>query len=241
MIYSSVENEKIKEIKKIQNKKYRDIKNLFIVEGEHLVKEAYKTNNLVTLIKEEDFDISLDIETLTVTKKVMKYLSELDNPSKVIGVCKKNIGNIKGNKILALDGVQDPGNLGTIIRSSVAFDVDTILIGKNCVDIYNSKVIRATQGLIFNCNFVLCDLIDTLTNMKEYKILATKVDGGTSLDKIKTTNKFVVVMGSEGMGVSKEILSLCNEYLYIDMNSNCESLNVAVATSIILYELRGNK
>ena len=238
MIYSSIDNEKIKMIKKLQTKKFRDIDNLFIVEGDHLVKEAYNAGLLKTLIIEEDYEFSLEVEKMYCTSKVMKYLSELDTPKKVMGVCLKRNNKVTGNRILALDGVQDPGNLGTIIRSAVAFNVDTIILSEECVDLYNSKVIRASQGMLFHINIVIGNLKEILSSLNDYKIYGTKVDGGTSLDNILVPEKFVIVMGNEGNGMSNEISNICDNYIYIDMNSNCESLNVAVATSIILYELR---
>lgn len=238
MIYSSIDNEKIKMIKKLQTKKFRDIDNLFIVEGDHLVKEAYNAGLLKTLIIEEDYEFSLEVDKMYCTSKVMKYLSELDTPKKVMGVCLKRNNKVTGNRILALDGVQDPGNLGTIIRSAVAFNIDTIILSEECVDLYNSKVIRASQGMLFHINIVIGNLKEILSSLNEYKIYGTKVDGGTSLDNILVPEKFVIVMGNEGNGMSNEISNICDNYIYIDMNSNCESLNVAVATSIILYELR---
>ena len=125
MIYTSTSNEKIKNIKKLQNKKYRDQENLFIVEGEHLVKEAFSLSRLELLIVEENYDIDIDIPKMIVNDKVMKYLSELETPTHYLGVVKKNNNNFIGKRIIALDGVQDPGNLGTIIRSSKAFNIDT--------------------------------------------------------------------------------------------------------------------
>ena len=143
------------------------------------------------------------------------------------------------NKILMLDGVQDPGNLGTIIRSSVAFNVDTIIVSNDTVDMYNSKVLRATQGMIFNINIIERNIEDTIVNLKKngYIVYGTKVNGGKSLKSVEKSKKFAIIMGNEGKGVSSSILDLCSDYIYIDMNSNCESLNVGVATSIILYEL----
>ena len=136
-----------------------------------------------------------------------------------------------------MDNVQDPGNLGTIIRSSVAFNVDTIILSNTTVDLYNSKVIRASQGMIFDANIVIGDLKELLGNLENYTIYGTRVDGGKELKTISKEEKQIIIMGNEGKGVSKEILDMCDEYLYINMNNNCESLNVAVATSIILYEL----
>ncbi len=239
MLYTSLENKNIKNIKKLYTKKYRDEYNEFLIEGEHLVLEAYKNGILKELILEEGTDFKLDVETSYVTSNVLKYISELSNPSKIMGICKKIESKEIGNKIVMLDGVQDPGNLGTIIRSSVAFNIDTIILSKSCVDLYNSKVLRATQGMIFNVNIIEEDLEEIIPILKEknYKVYGTKVNGGKNLKKIEKTDKFAIIMGNEGNGVKPEILDMCSDYIYIDMNKNCESLNVGIATSIILYEL----
>lgn len=238
MLYTSVDNKKIKNIKKLNTKKYRDEFNEFIIEGEHLILEAYKHGFLKEVILEENTNLDIDVPISFATNNVLKYISDLDNPSKMIGICRKISKKQLGNKIVVLDGVQDPGNLGTIIRSSVAFNADTIIC-ENCVDLYNSKVIRATQGMLFNINIYeenIIDLIKKLSN-NEYKIYGTKVNGGKSLKNVERCEKFAIIMGNEGTGVREEVLDLCSEYIYIDMNENCESLNVGVATSIILYEL----
>ena len=239
MLYSSIENKKIKNIKKLNAKKYRDEFNEFLIEGEHLVLEAYKNGILKEVILEENTDIDINIEKSYVTSSVLKYISELDNPAKIMGICKKLDKKNIGNKILILDGVQDPGNLGTIIRSSVAFNIDTIILSRECVDLYNSKVLRATQGMIFNINIIEEDLLELVSNLKKdgYKVYGTKVNGGKSLKNIEKTDKFAIIMGNEGNGVNPYILDMCSDYIYIDMNKSCESLNVGVATSIILYEL----
>lgn len=239
MIYTSIQNDRIKELAKLKEKKYRDQTNLFLIEGEHLVREAYNHGCLKTLIKLENEAFALDIETLEVNEKVLNYISSLKTSAKVIGVCQKKNDELIGNHLLLLDDVQDPGNLGTIIRSAVAFNVDTVILGENCVDLYNEKVVRATQGLIFGINIISKNLDNLIPYLKEkeYKIYATKVTGGKSLKSIEKNEKFAIIMGNEGSGVKPSLLNACDEYLYIDMNKNCESLNVAVATSIILYEL----
>ena len=199
MIYTSIENSKIKEIKKLYTKKYRDNYNLFIVEGEHLVLEAHKNNMLEELILLEDFDIDLNVKKSYVSLNVMKYISELDSVPKVIGICKKLEEKELGNRILILDEIQDPGNLGTIIRSCVAFNVDTIILSKNCVDVYNSKVIRATQGMLFNINIIEKELEEFIPKLKSngYKILGTKVDGGKSIKEVEKNKKTCIIMGEK--------------------------------------------
>lgn len=239
MVYTSTDNKKIKELKKLNMKKYRDENNLFLIEGEHLVLEAYKKGVLEELLLEENTKLDLDVETSYLSKNVLKYISELDNPSNIIGVCQKIEEKELGNKVLVLDDIQDPGNLGTIIRSAVAFNIDTIIVSNNTVDIYNSKVIRASQGMIFNINILKRDLNEFIPEIKNngYKIYATKVDNGKSLKGLEIENKFAIIMGNEGNGVHKNLQDLADTYLYIEMNKSCESLNVAIATSIILYEL----
>ena len=239
-MYSSIQNEKIKSIKKLREKKYRDIEGLFIVEGKNLVMEAYKNNLLKTLIVLDNSSFNLSIETIRVSENVMKYLSELNTPNEIMGICyKKKEKNISGN-ILILDNIQDPGNLGTIIRSAVAFSISTIIVSPDTVSIYNSKVLRSTQGLLFDVNIIVRDISGAIDDLKQngYKIYGTKVDNGKNLKDIDSTNKYAVIMGNEGSGVNKDILDKCDEYIYIPMNEKCESLNVGVATSIILYEMR---
>lgn len=239
MVYSSIANAKIKNIKKLNDKKYRDMVGLFLIEGEHLVIEAYKNNCLKTLIVEENYNFKLDLETMITTTNVLKYISKLDNPPKVMGICYKRDIKELGDKLLILDNVQDPGNLGTIIRSAVAFNIDTIILGSDCVDLYNPKVLRATQGLIFGINIKVENLPDIIPwlKQKEYKLLVTNLNGGNDIKTIEKNNKFAIIVGNEGQGVKKEIIDLSDESIYIKMNSKCESLNVGVATGIILYEL----
>ena len=239
MIYTSIENEHIKEIKKLNNKKYRDLNGKFIIEGKHLVEEAINNNLVEEILLLEGNNEKYDVKTNYVNGKVMKYITELDNPSKIIGICHKKNDKIQGNHILILDDIQDPGNLGTIIRSAVAFNIDTIILSKTGVDLYNSKVLRSTQGMIFNINIVVSDIKEEILKLKgdNYKILTTNVEGGKLVKSIEKNQKFAIIIGNEGKGVSKEIKELSDEYIYIEMNKKCESLNAAVATSIILYEL----
>ena len=242
MIYTSTSNEKIKALSRLNEKKYRDQEDLFLIEGEHVVLEAYKKGLIKELIVDENEGFKLDVPTIHVTSKVIKYLSNLTTPPKIMAVCKKINSNTIGRKILILDDIQDPGNLGAIIRSAVAFNVDTIVLSVNSVDLYNSKVIRSTQGLLFYLNYIRCDIIDFINKIKHdnYTIYGTKVDGGKILKNVDTKKeKFAIIMGNEGNGLNKNIYPLCDDFIYIEMNNVCESLNVAVATSIILYEFLG--
>lgn len=238
-VITSLDNKRIKNLAKLLNKKYRDETGLFLVEGEHLVIEAKRAGSLIEVIKCEDYEMDFDVTTTIVTYDVIKKLSNTLNPQRVIGVCKKLDNKDIGNKVLILEDIQDPGNLGTIIRSSVAFGVDTIVVSNNTVDMYNDKVLRSSEGMIFHIDIVKMDVSECIDKLHEegYEIYGTKVDGGTDLRDVTVGDKYAVIMGNEGAGVSNSTLDKCDKYIYIPMNSDCESLNVGVATSIILYEL----
>ena len=239
MFYSSTNNEFIKSIKKLNEKKYRDNTNTFLVEGEHLVLEAIKNNLVKYVIVRDNYDFDYD-NKIVVTDKVLKYISNLNTPSGIMAVCNKPNSKKLGSRIIVLDNIQDPGNLGTIIRSSVAFNFDTIVISNDSVDVYNSKVIRATQGMLFNVNIIVTDIKEFLNSIKdEYKIIGTDVVNGKSVSDFKNVEKFAIIMGNEGQGISNDTKKLCSDFVYIPMNQDCESLNVGVAASIIMYELGG--
>ena len=234
---TSLNNERIKKYLKLKNKKYRDQEKLFLIEGEHLVKEALKNNILFDLLVMED--VVIDFNYTIVSKEIITKLSSLESIPKMIGVCKiLDKKEITSNKVLLLDNIQDPGNLGTIIRSSLAFNFKDIVLSLNSVDLYNEKVIRATQGMIFKVNIIRNDLKNIITELKkkDYIILGTNVRDGIDVKEIKN-KKIGLVMGNEGQGVSDDISKLCDKNLYIKMNREVESLNVAVATSILEYEL----
>ena len=234
----SIDNKRIKEVRKLKEKKNRDKEKKYIIEGIHLVNEAYKSGNLLEVFTTSD-EYDLDVKTTLINDSVMKSISVLETPYNIIGVCKYSEEKEIGNKILLLDNIQDPGNLGTIIRSAVAFNNDTIVLNNLSVDLYNSKVLRASQGNNFYINILRKDLKEFIPFLKEneYEIYSTNVENGTELKNIKFGKKYAIIMGNEGQGVSKELQELSDKNIYINVNDNCESLNVAVATSIILYEL----
>ena len=235
----SLDNSKIKSLRKLKEKKYRDKEKLFLIEGEHLVIEAYKTNLLkeVILCNKE---LDIDVPKIYVSEKVMNTLSDLQSKVGIIGVCeiKENILDYKDN-ILILDGVQDPGNLGTIIRSALAFNIKNIVLSKDTVDLYNTKVLRSAEGNNFHLNIVRDDLEKVITTLKEkkYVIYGTDVVDGIDIKDVKNKEKYAIIMGNEGNGIKEYIKKMVDKNIYIPMNENCESLNVGVSASIILYEL----
>lgn len=237
MVITSLENKKVKDVVKLQSKKYRDLTNSFVVETEHLINEAKKAHIVKELfLVGNEFDSP---NTNFVTEEVMKKMSTMESPSTMLAVCEKsNSSEIIGDRILLLDNIQDPGNLGTIIRSSVAFGVSTIILSLDTVDLYNPKVIRASEGMFCHVNIISMDLIDAINIIKArgIKVYGTNVVDGVDVRSVDG-NSYALVMGNEGNGVRGEIQELCDDNLYIPMNKSCESLNVGVACSILLYEL----
>lgn len=233
MIITSLKNEKVKYWYNLRNKKFRDQERRFLIEGDHLINEARKQNLVIETISIVDKNADY-----FVTKEIMEKISEQKSISYNAAVVRFiSEDSITGN-VLILDGVQDPGNLGTIIRSCIAFGVSNIILSDNSVDLYNSKVIRATEGMIFNINVLRRKLIEFIPIVKNlgYKIVGTDVKNGINIKDINKEN-IAIVMGSEGQGLSNEVKNMCDDFVYIKMDSACESLNVGVATSILLYEV----
>ena len=236
MKITSLNNPKVVFWAKLKMKKYRDIEHLFIVESEHLVTEALKKGIVKEIITTEEKEY--EVPTYNVSTEIMKRISTLITPSKIMAVCEYLMpDDIKGN-ILLLDHIQDPGNLGTIIRSAVAFNFSTIIVSEDTVDFYNDKVIRSSEGMIFNINLVKDDLLSIIPVLKEkgYKIYGTDVKKGKNIKAIDN-KQCAIIIGSEGKGMSIEVKELCYDFIYINMSKTCESLNAAVASSIIMYEV----
>jgi len=239
MLITSKDNSKIKEARKLLDKKYSNNKKLFLIEGENLVLEAFKNNLLIELFVLDGYECSIDFPYVNCTLEVMKTLSDLKSTPRLIGVSRYSLKDDLGSKIVILDDIQDPGNAGTIIRSSVAFGIDTIVLSKNSVSPYNPKVLRSTGGMIYNINIVIDDLENVINNLKKnnIKIIGSSLKESNNLESVNINDKYAIVVGNEGNGVSDKVLSLCDEIVRIDMEESCESLNVGVATSIILYHM----
>ena len=216
MKITSMHNDLVKYWVSLKTKKVRDKERKFIVEGDHLINEARKNNLIEYIIScvDENADYF-------VTKEIMEKISDQQSISYNIAVV---------NFI--------PGNLGTIIRSATAFNINTIILSNDCVDFYNPKVVRATEGMIFNLNIIRRNLgviIPTLKNIG-YKVIGTDVKKGIDVRNIKKEN-IAIVIGNEGSGMKDETKNMCDEFINIKMMDTCESLNAGVAASIIMYEV----
>ena len=226
----SLENSKIKFLLKLKLSKYRRSEQKFICEGAHLVQEARNAGLLIEAYSLEDKE-----GYIQVSVPVMKKLCNTNTVVSEIGLCKMKENTKITDKILILDGIQDPGNMGSLMRSACAFGFKTLFIGTGSVDIFNDKVIRSSQGAIFKLNYQFGDISEFL-NKITHKVYTTSVLEGIPLKEIKAEDKVAVILGNEGNGVSKELQALELDAIYIPMQ-NTESLNVAIAGSIIMYEL----
>ena len=253
-IISSKDNELVKNVKKLKDKKYRDLENVYIVEGIKMVKEAILENSSIKQIiicddceksdlisKEMMYEIA-KYDCIYVTNKIFKYITEVQTPQGVMAIIEKNNKdkeiNYNEDIIVALDDIQDPGNLGTILRTIDSIGLSQILVSKGTADAYNPKVVRSTMGAIYRVKVIECDnLKETLKEIKKnkFKILVTSLDDSKSVYDIKYYKK-VIVIGNEANGVEEEIVKLADEKIKIPMLGKAESLNASVATGVVLYE-----
>ncbi len=251
-VITSKDNENIRKIRRLKEKKYRDLENSYIIEGLKLVKEAISEKiDIQQIVICEENNSEIDKETLYeiakynliyVTRKIFETLTDVKNPQGIMAVVKKNKSNLdidySEEIILALDNLQDPGNLGTILRTLDSANLKQLIISKNSVDCYNPKVVRSTMGAIFRVNIIEVDnLKQELINAKKnnFKIMVTSLDAKNNIYNTDFSKK-IIVIGNEANGVSKEIQDLADEKVKIPMLGKTESLNASVAASIMIYE-----
>ena len=250
MLITSRNNDLIKKVKSLNDKKFRNQYNQFIIEGDKMINEAIKEKiSIEYIFVEENYEwknSGIDSNRIiNVSSSVMEAISSLKNSPGVLAVAEKKTNkNIEGidlkdeDLFLILDNVQDPGNIGTIIRTADSIGLKYIFIKDGSCDIYNPKVLRSTMGSIFRVECVTFSdskvLIDKL-KQNNIKVYATNLKTNKSIYDVDFKNSAIIV-GNESNGVSEELLELADENIKIPMRGNAESLNVAIATSIILYE-----
>ena len=234
MKIKSLQNSRVKHLARLHQKKYRDKHNEVLIEGEHLLEELRKTDfDFLTIGLTEDYDWE-------ITREIAQKISQTESGSVSFALLKKpTMKEHSFSRLLLLDGVQDPGNVGTIIRTAYSFGFDAVYASQDSADAWNDKAIRASQGAVFHIPYKRTDLKDVIALLQENKVpvYATHMDAKTiEMDQLPST-PIAVVMGSEGQGVSDEVLKCVNGYFKIPM-TYFESLNVAVAAGIICYYLR---
>ena len=281
-VISSKDNELIKHIKKLKNKKYRDLNNEYIIEGIKIIEEAINEKaNIKQVVICDDCEKTSNIpkdlmyeiakqECVYVTSKIFESLTDVTNPQGILAIVEKNsvkskiknTNNVENGEesktskikekeeqteneidynqdiIVALDDIQDPGNLGTILRTVDSIGINQILVSKGTADSYNPKVVRSTMGAIFRVKIIECeDLEKTLEEIKKHKfeIVVTSLQTKNSIYDIDYKKK-VIVIGNEANGVGKGIQKIADKKVKIPMLGKTESLNASVATGVILYE-----
>jgi RNA methyltransferase, TrmH family len=246
-IIKSKDNKNLKLLNKLKLKKYRDKHKLFKVENFKIIKDTFKRGYCFKSIffsksftkknKSEYGEILKNIKAdniFLVEDKLFDYFSELDSSSGVIAIYDfKKTEKITDDRVIYLNGVSDPGNLGTIIRTMLAFKFYNLVLDEKCADIYNLKTINAAKEAIFKVNFIKDKNKIWIKNCK-LPIYATDSNKGEDFREVKIKDKFCFIFGSEGRGVEKEILSLSKKRLKIQISEEVESLNVAIALGIIL-------
>ncbi|EUJ44368.1 TrmH family RNA methyltransferase [Paenilisteria rocourtiae] len=246
----STKNDRVKNWRKLQTKKGRQQEFSYLVEGFHLVEEALRQDGLVTeLIIAPSVKIpegwnTTNIPVFYVNKEVATSISETITDQGIFAVVKMEDPEIMmlfGKKFLLLDGVQDPGNVGTLIRTADAAGYDAVVLGRGSADLYNPKVIRSTQGSHFHIPVLQANLLHWVERFEEEGVPifgAVLDDTATKLQEVEPRETLALMVGNEGNGIQAELQTRLTHKVYIPIYGASESLNVAVAAGILMYGLR---
>jgi RNA methyltransferase, TrmH family len=254
MEISSVHNPRVKEWAQLAERKHRDKQGLFIVEGTHLVQEALRHRANIQVIAysiergiseelREWYDEG-ELEWIGVSEAVLAKCTDTQTPQPVFAVVGKSeheidsLLRLEGSLVVVVDGVQDPGNLGTIIRSADAVGADGVLLGRGTVDLYNPKTVRSTMGSLFHLPIIEAELPEVLRQASErgIQVLGTSLQASSTCYEADLRPATWIIVGNEGRGVSTEVSSIVTRNVIIPIPGHAESLNVAMATTVLLYE-----
>lgn len=239
----STSNEHIKQVAKLKQKKYREMKQEFLAEGEHLTFEASKQGLVKEIFCLEPNDISFyDGKTTQVSANVLEKLTFSKTPQAMVALCQMpciDFDVSKMKRVFLLDGLQDPGNIGTIIRTSLAMGFDGIMLSKDCVDLYNDKLLRACQGANFYLPIWQGDLQRAIQTLKQHQfvVYATALRNARPIQQFSNEAQMAFVLGNEGNGVKEETIAKCDSTIYIPIKT-AESLNVAVCAGMIAFNFQ---
>ena len=247
MFITSPHNDIIKTVISLKQKRNRDELSLFVAEGYKQVSEIppdIKIKFVVSTEKYENFNKNAATNYI-VTERLFKKISSTETPQGILAVVEKKKYDIEkvlsdGNGIFVVcDNIQDPGNVGTIIRTAEAYSCKGIFFSKNCADVYGEKVVRSSMGAIFNIPiFQECDIVSLIKSFKQKRITvcALSLDADNVLSKFQIKNNVAVIVGNESSGISKEVLDVADNKIKIEMSGKTQSLNAAVACSVAIYE-----
>ncbi|WP_449355781.1 TrmH family RNA methyltransferase [Virgibacillus natechei] len=243
---TSVKNNKIKAWRKLHKRKERIDAGIFLIEGLHLVEEAWKSNwtidEIIAMDEIELPDWIREVPVEFVSDHVFQHISQTKTPQGIAAIVKMN-NPVKagGNHVLLIDAVQDPGNLGTMIRTADASGFDGIVLGNETVDLYNDKVIRATQGSLFHIPIFQANLKQEIMELKQdgFHIWATALsENAKAYNEMTKHDKIALMVGNEGSGLQTELLQLADAIVTIPIYGKAESLNVSVAAGILMYHVK---
>jgi len=234
---TSRQNARVKYANSLHQQAFREENQQFIIEGDHLLEIALQVKLVREVFTLKKLSLPDEIKQYLVTEDILQKISSSQHPQGCVAICDypKNAGHF-GDKVLYLDGISDPGNLGTLLRTAVAFGYQDVILSKECCSVFNDKAIQASQGAIFLLN--LHYESKTLTNLKKsgYQVIATELKSSVLMEKFKPTNKHVLILGNEAHGVSNECKKIADARIRIDMDG-IESLNVGVAGGILMHYL----
>lgn len=241
---SSMQNERVKDWKKLQTSKGRKKSNRYLVETWHLVQEAQKAGKLIECMLTKDAydkhasDITVSISVIST--EIANVLAQTVTTTGIFGVVNSHFETapITNGQWLLLDNVQDPGNMGTIIRTADAAGFNGVIIGDGSVDVFNDKTVRAMQGSQFHLKLYKGYLVDYIEKMKANGIVvygSELNDNAATIFELPYAQNVALVMGNEGNGISKDVLQSCTQSVYIPILGQAESLNVAIAASVMMY------
>lgn len=234
---TSLDNKTVKELTKLHQKKYRDGR--FLILDPLMIDAALKHNKLQQLVYtgEKPFEFA---NTLEVSKEVLNKIAKKDGLSYIGVSLSINEKKAEGNRIVMLDHLQDPLNIGRIMEAAQLFNFDSIILSDESADIYNEKCLTNCKGGIYSLNISHCDLLSEIERLRSlgYRIYATGLTNNTKeLHEVEASDKMVIILGNEGSGVTKSVMDASDEIIKIDM-CNIDSLNVGMAAAIIMYNFR---
>lgn len=238
MVITSKTNSKYKKLAKLGQKKYRDATSLFIVESKKMVQEAEEFADIdLVFLSSDNMDYDTDKEKLILSDELFSKITQLENPDGFGAVIKKaDQRPITSDRVLLMDGIKDPGNMGTMIRSAEAFGFFDIILTGQTVDPYNQKSLRASMGSIFRVNIIRLDYDDILPLKSDYGLISADMKG-TNIEKLEIPDKLILAVGSESQGLSPKIRDMTDKLVKIGMTGSIESLNAAIASSILMNRL----
>src|SRR6056297_387471 len=254
---TSIKNDKVKYLRKLYQKKYRKERKQFILEGLRLIRGAYKSGADIASIyltrdyynerKSESFLINNEEKLIFVSDSLISEVADTENPQEVIAIVNEPQTSqeevLSKDYILVIDQIQDPGNMGTMIRTAAAAGFQSVIISKGSVDVFNLKVLRSTVGAIYSIPFIkdveLKELQELLQS-KEQKIYAADLNTDKYYNDIKYVKPLSLIIGNEGNGIRRQLIDIADVCVKIPLKGNIESLNAGVAGGIIMFKILEN-